>query len=128
MGRENKDALIICATEADLREFAKGRHPGPSLEYFYPDAYNSRKSPWNRALAAIFARNYVDDIQNDCKDIALVTRVFSVHLQSIAKQHNAQLRRSEREIQAASDQQSLLSAGARRRTVSEQQHFFSARV
>lgn len=56
------DAVMkgYCASEADVKAFAAGKHPGPSLENFKPD-WQTIASLWNKTLANQFAGNLIEE-------------------------------------------------------------------
>jgi hypothetical protein len=118
--KENDDgenrAPIPVASARDLENFPKGRI-SPTESYFRLDVVGTRKSPWNRALTTAFSRSFVRSDWYNGESTKLIETAFSVHLQTLIKNWNAQQRRSDIDVQDDADTQKTLNQEQRRRSV-----------
>ena len=116
MSRDTYASEIHVAEQYYVKNFANKRHPGPSLDYFRPDI-SSPKSIWNKALAFVFAQNFVNSRRPSPQSAEVVERAFTVHLNQIIKMYKAQKRVGEVEVQIARDKERIAARESRRRKV-----------
>ncbi|TDL15225.1 hypothetical protein BD410DRAFT_732996, partial [Rickenella mellea] len=93
LGRENNKSPFPIEPKAEEIEnhFAKDQG-GPSAENFRIDFGGTEKSSWNRALASVFADEFLksewyNDVPNVTHDH--VSKAFSVHLKQLKNQQRA---------------------------------------
>jgi hypothetical protein len=122
MGRRKEDSddnepiPIPVASTRDLENF-KEKRIAPTETYFRLDVGGTRRSPWNKALATLFAHCFIGSTWYQGESIELIEKAFSVHVQTLIKNWKAQQRRSDIDKQDDEDLQKGLNSDQRRRSV-----------
>jgi hypothetical protein len=115
-GDDREPAPIPIASTRDLENF-KARRIEPAESYFRLDVEGTQRSPWNKALATVFARSFIESTWYQGESSEFIAKAFSVHLQTLIKNWKAQQRRSDIDIQDDNDLQKGLNSDQRRRSV-----------
>jgi hypothetical protein len=76
--------------------------PFPSPDYPVLDLHGTSKSPWNQALAKVFAESFVASDLYDSKDLGFIKRLFFIHLNTL--KHTYKRRNLETPEEKAADQ------------------------
>lgn len=93
LGRDtNKSMFPIPPTEDEILDFENDASNGPTVDYFRID-FSSASSPWNKALAKVFAAEFIDrgwykaKVPESDNEFELIRSYFLTHLKQLFKQN-----------------------------------------
>ncbi|KAH9934428.1 hypothetical protein B0H21DRAFT_699382, partial [Amylocystis lapponica] len=117
MDRDSLESPIALASDKDADMFASKCHAGPSKADFRVHLTGSLRSAWNKRAAEVFAEAFLEDGWSECRDVAQIRRVFSVHLKTL----RAQYRKALDEDDAAHGSETDVDRESRKQTALERQ-------